>query len=232
MSDQDSSSIPRRDFVSHAALSALALGAACTQSPPSVSPAPAPGTGNASQWDDSWFKRLTARHKAVFEQPEIDYGSSVSYAARYLNGMRDAIGDTDAQVVIVIRHQAIPLLLNDAMWEKYGIGEERKLKGQGDAWATRNPVAVRRGTARPDTVASARAESNLAWMNANKHIILGCNVALLGYAGILASRAKTKEDELLAELKANMVPGTIMQPNGIYATHRAQEAGCTYIRCP
>jgi hypothetical protein len=32
------------------------------------------------------------------------------------------------------------------------------------------------------------------------------------------------------ELKANLVPGLILQPNGIYATMRAQEAGCAFMR--
>jgi intracellular sulfur oxidation DsrE/DsrF family protein len=31
-------------------------------------------------------------------------------------------------------------------------------------------------------------------------------------------------------LKANLIPGVILQPSGVYAAHRAQEAGCTYIR--
>ena len=228
MSDESTESIPRRDFVSQAALSALVLGAACTPGTmaPAATPRPAAG-GTASQWDDSWFGRLTAPHKAVFEQPEIDYGSVTSYASRYLNGMRDAIGDQNAQVVLVIRHNAIPLALNDAMWEKYGIGEERKLK-MGESFATRNPIAVRRSTNPP----TGRAESNLAWFASNGHILLGCNVALTGYAGIIAQRAKADGPQVLEELKANLVPGMIMQPNGIYATLRAQEAGCTYIRCP
>jgi intracellular sulfur oxidation DsrE/DsrF family protein len=35
---------------------------------------------------------------------------------------------------------------------------------------------------------------------------------------------------LMEEFKANLLPGVILQPNGIYATMRAQQAGCVYIR--
>jgi hypothetical protein len=33
----------------------------------------------------------------------------------------------------------------------------------------------------------------------------------------------------LARAKEEMIPGIILQPNGIFAALRAQEAGCAYI---
>ena len=35
---------------------------------------------------------------------------------------------------------------------------------------------------------------------------------------------------IFEELKANLVPGMILQPNGVYAVLRAQEAGCAFMR--
>src|SRR5438046_957580 len=158
---------PRREFVGQVTASVLALAtAACAQpatvaSPPAPAPTPTPApTGAAAnedeapvgvpraptEWDDTWFGRITAQHKAVFEQEEIDAGSATSYASRYLSGMADALGkNATAQAILVFRHRAMALVLNDAMWAKYGIGEERKLKGAGGVWMTRNPVALPRG---------------------------------------------------------------------------------------
>ena len=236
MTDDKSQPLPRRDFVSQIAVSALALagtgcatGAAASASP-SASTSSTPRPATQTTWDDSWFGRLKAKHRAVFEQPEIDMGSGPSYAVRYLTGMRDALGVDDAQAVVVLRHQAVPLVLDDAMWEKYGIGEERKLKGAGDAWQLKNPVATPRGASR--TAEPGRPQGNVPWLTANGHIVLGCNIALQAYAAIVSRKVSGQQTTIYEELRAHLLPGVIMQPNGVYATHRAQEAGCTYIRCP
>jgi len=238
-----SDSTPRREFLGQAALTAVALAAACTTPTTAAAPAsPAPTPRQApdpeettpppapTTWDNSWFDRLTAKHKAVFEQFEIDNGSAPSYATRYLNGVHAALGkDAAAQTVVVFRHQAVPLVFNDAMWEKYAIGEERKLKAQGGAWATRNPVSMSR---RANANASGEPQANVKWLIDNGHLVLGCDLAARNYSTIIAKRVNRDAKSIYAELAANILPGVIMQPNGVYATLRAQEAGCTYIRCP
>jgi len=47
-------------------------------------------------------------------------------------------------------------------------------------------------------------------------------------ANVIGDRTKTDWHTVYGELKANLVPGVILQPTGVYAVHRAQEAGCTY----
>lgn len=225
---------PRREFLGQIAASAIVLaGAACTtpaggQSGAAPSPARAGGTQTA--WDDSWVGRLTARHKAVFDSPEIDENSTLGFsqAQRYINGMRDALGagPRDVQTVVVVRHKSIPFAFNDAMWQKYALGEQAKVKS-GDAWATRNLMARGRN---PGAATSDRPQSNIEWLAANGHIILACDLATQGWASGIAERTKSTMKAVYDELRANLVPGVIMQPNGVYAVHRAQEAGCTYIR--
>jgi intracellular sulfur oxidation DsrE/DsrF family protein len=51
-----------------------------------------------------------------------------------------------------------------------------------------------------------------------------------GVASVIAEKTKTEQHVIYEELKANLVPGVILQPTGVYAVHRAQEAGCTFIR--
>jgi hypothetical protein len=196
-------------------------------------PAPAPTT--PVHWDDSWFGRLTAKHKAVFDSPQFDDGLVLSNAAGYIRGMRDAVGagETDVQTVIVMRHIAVPMIFNDAMWAKYEIGKERQIKDSSTkVWALRNPflgpAPSSNQSARPST--NARPQANLHWLAANGHILLGCDLAARGFAGQIASKTKTDSRVIYEELKANLVPGVILQPTGVYAAHRAQEAGCSYIR--
>jgi hypothetical protein len=45
---------------------------------------------------------------------------------------------------------------------------------------------------------------------------------------ILARKVKGQQRAIYEELKANLISGVILQPSGIYAVHRAQEAGCSF----
>jgi len=220
MTQSSDSPTPRREFIGQMAASAIVLAGAACASPASVAqtiatPAPAPSQPGPSQtkWDDSWTTRLTSAHKAVFDSPEIAENSTlgVLQAQRYVSGVTAALGAT-AQTVIVVRHKSIPFAFNDAMWEKYNIGESSKVK-IGDVWAKKNPLL-----------------SQLQRLSSQGHILLGCDLATQGYAAGYAEKAKTTMKAVYEELKANLIPGLILQPNGVYAVLRAQEVGCAYMR--
>lgn len=240
MSSESNEPTPRREFIGQLAASAIVLaGAACaapaagSQASSAPSPAPQPQAPSAPpHWDDSWFGRLTARHKAVFDSPEIEDGLVFFQAVGYVHGMRDALGakESDVQAVVVIRHSAIPMAFNDAMWEKYRFGKEEKVKDRNGKWATRNPFAGDPAEQSAPPGGHSRQRYDMAWLASQGHILLGCDLATRGYAGIIAQRMKGNSNAIYEELKANLVPGVILQPTGVYAAHRAQEAGCTYIR--
>ena len=241
MTTPDDHPTRRREFLGQIAASAIVLaGAACTTpavagqatTAPAPTPAPTPPAPAAPvHWDDSWFGRLTSKHKAVFDSPEIEDGAAVSHAAGYIHGMRVAIaaGENDVQTVVVMRHAGIPMVFNDTMWAKYELGKTLKVKDYpSEKWATRNPFL----TAPPTEKAppADRPQGTLAWLASHGHILLGCDLATRGYAAVIAERTKTSSHAVYEELKANLVPGVILQPTGVYAVHRAQEAGCTFIR--
>jgi len=245
----DERETPRREFLGQVAASAIVLSGAACAAPAAATqaPAPAPTAPNntnvsagsqgsppvaPSTWDDSWFGKLTAKHKAVFDSPEVNEGLVLANATGYIRGMRDAIGagENDVQTVVVIRHAAVVMLFNDAMWQKYEIGKARNVKAlRGGEFATKNEYA---GTAtpRPTDGSTDRPQPNLAWLASRGHIILGCDLAVRNLAGILARHVNGQSRAVYADMTANMLPGVILQPTGVYACHRAQEAGCTYIR--
>lgn len=235
-----SDTTPRREFLGQIASSAIVLaGTACVgplaaSAPPSPAPSMAPPPA-PTHWDDTWFARITAKHKAVFDSPEIDDGLAVSQAAGYINQMRAALDvGRDVISVLVIRHAAIPMVFNDAMWAKYEFGKEEKIKDfRTKQWATRNPyLGAAAAAAPPDSPSDKpeRAQGTLSWLAAHGQIILGCDLATRGMSTIVAQRTAQSPKAVYDEFKANLVPGLILQPSGVYAVHRAQEAGCTYIR--
>ncbi|HEY4304272.1 MAG TPA: hypothetical protein VGM82_07395 [Gemmatimonadaceae bacterium] len=208
-----------------------------TASTPTSTPAGGNRGATQTQWDNSWFDRLTAKHKAVFDSPDFAEGNILGpgQATRYINGVHDALGSSDVQTVIVVRHHAIAFAFNDAMWAKYEIGKDLKIAGDGEEWATKNPFSASRsrggrGGAAPPAGNNDRPQGNAEWLSTHGHILLGCDLATQGYAGTIASRTKGTMKTIYEELKANLVPGMILQPNGVYAALRAQEAGCVFMR--
>ena len=61
-------------------------------------------------------------------------------------------------------------------------------------------------------------------------IVLGCNVALQFFSMGLAKKANISVEEARSRAVAAMLPGVILQPSGVFACVRAQEAGCVYVR--
>jgi hypothetical protein len=58
---------------------------------------------------------------------------------------------------------------------------------------------------------------------------LGTSLALNDVGRRLAAQTKRGVDEVQKELRANLVPGAILVPSGIYALIRAQNAGCAFM---
>jgi hypothetical protein len=89
--------------------------------------------------------KLTGTRKQVFDAPEIADGTVLHQARMFFVNYQEMYKTTDADLraVLVIRHEAIPMVLNDAMWAKYPfIGQKTtKLKDtQSGMWTKRNPL--------------------------------------------------------------------------------------------
>jgi hypothetical protein len=179
-------------------------------------------------WDTSWLDRLAAaKYRVVFNASEVKDGEVRSYAASFFEDYRTVHGTTDQQTrpVIVFRRLGTPMALNDHLWERYAIGEDLKLKDPDThAFATRNVFwRARKGAAGWD------ADMALESLQRRGLISLVCNVALGNWARGRAERTKRDPESVVAEARANLIPGAILVPSGIYGLIRAQNAGCAYM---
>ena len=216
----------RREFLGQLATAAVVLaGTACAAPALATSQASAPADApvaptsstpaSKTVFDDSWVGRLTAKHKAVFDSPEINDGAAIWQAQLWAAGFKEMynLTDADTQAVLVLRHAAVPMVFNDEIWAKYQVGKLRKVKSEQGAWATANPYA-----------------KMLAEAHAKGSIILGCNLAAMSVAASIAQANKLDAETVRKDIRANLIPGALLMPSGIFAVHRAQEAGCTYLR--
>lgn len=181
----------------------------------------------ADTFDMSWTDRVTGKYRAVFDSPEPGEGGALFRAVAWCDMYKDVYGTDRREMspVVVFRHAGIPMIMGNEYWQRHDVGKQLKMRNeQGKKWATANPISTG-GQSLPDAQAKYKMETFLAAGG----IVLACGWAF----GQIVSNVRKAEglDGAAARKRAieMMVPGVIIQPNGIFAALRAQEAGCHYV---
>lgn len=213
----------RREFLTQVGLAAAAIAFDAEEM------RAASGTNGESPWDTSWLDRLAAaQYRVVFNASDIADGAAMAYASTFFDNYHEAHGTTDAQTrpVIVFRRLGTVMALNDMLWEKYSIGEDRKVNDSAThAPAKRNVFWKAAPGASPEA-----ASDKIETLHSRGMISLVCNIAAMNVGYSLAQKSGRDVEEVRREVKANLVPGAILVPSGIYALIRAQNAGCAYMQ--
>jgi hypothetical protein len=226
----DEANPTRRRFLasvagSTAALAAASLGSGELRAQGAAAAAPQGG------WDMKWLERVqSAKHRQVFDAPAMADGMALTNAIVWLRGYNEVYQTTDADMaaVIVFRHKGLPAALNDDMWARLKFGEDDKLKDPTTGEPTmRNPFF----SAKPgDKNSPVMPDGGLDSLLARGVIVLCCNLALMRHAGPLAKAEGISREAAQQALIDSVVPGVIRMPSGIFATARAEEAGCQFLR--
>lgn len=219
----------RREFVERmAAGAALMGGIPLTAMDRNVSAAVSAGAKD--QWDLSWAKRVRhAKHKAVFDSPEIESGLGVMRAGIWKAQVNEVQGVPldDIAAVAVMRHEGIVLAMNQAFWDRYGVGPMKKATGLDGSPTSTNPLLVSPGdSGLPPILANSRLEKFIAAGG----IALACNLAFeLDIVPIVMKKDGLAHDAARASALTMLMPGVIMQPSGVFSVVHAQEAGAHYV---
>ncbi|HEY4307449.1 MAG TPA: ubiquinol-cytochrome c reductase iron-sulfur subunit N-terminal domain-containing protein [Gemmatimonadaceae bacterium] len=220
----------RRDFLRHLTLATAAVGAGVAVAPLSAETIGRAGEAlsAAGTWDMSWIDELKrAQYKAVFDSTNLSGGAALDLAAGIQNDFKEVYGTDDtARMVIVMRQLGQVMAFNDDLWNRYAIGEERKVNDPVTKQpARRNPyLAVNTG----DPVWAV--DSKLVSLRARGAIFLVCNRASMNWATEAAERTKTDVEKVREDVRHGLVPGATLMPTGVFSLVRAQNAGCAYMR--
>jgi hypothetical protein len=103
------------------------------------------------------------------------------------------------------------MAFNDTIWEKYSVAQHVKARG------LQNPYL-------------SGGDASLATLRERGAILLACHMATMGQAEMMASRTGADVEAVKAEVRANLAPGVLLMPNGVFAVLCAQDAGCKYFR--
>lgn len=178
-------------------------------------------------WDLSWCERLKGKSRAVFDSPRVSEGGALYRAVMWRDQYAKVFGANKADLtpVVVFRHEAIPLIMDDEHWAHIGVGKDVEMKDpKTNKWSKKNPFSA----APADAPASAK-KYTIPGFIAEGGVVLACNLA---FAGVIAQyKEKDKVDEAEAEkrAKARIIPGVILQPSGFFAVLKAQDEGCKYM---
>ena len=170
---------------------------------------------------EHWLDKLTAKHKQLVDAYEPNDGWPLGFTHTFLATATPAGGTHGS--VLVLRHLAMPIALNDAMWAKYKIGEAFKVTDP----ATKN-TAVKNPFLKPPAGALLADDMSIDRLLARGVFVGACNVALNVLSGMLAGNAGVTKDVAAKEWMAAVLPGITVIPSGTWGVNRAQEKGCTY----
>lgn len=215
----------RRDFLGRLAAGAAAAAAGIGAAPGGLEAQALPRPVS-DKFDMSWQDRVQGKFRAVFDSPKLADGGEVWRASSWRDQVEEMYGVKDDEVasVLVIRHQGIPLVMDDAFWHRHQIGKKRKFK---DPWTGKvvpgNPMRTFEGN--PKAPASMMGNSLEGFLKRGG-IVLACNFAF----GMLVHMEREADKEHAAEARArtieHLIPGIILQPSGFFALLEAQRMGC------
>ena len=216
MLDDFNSSTPRRGFFGR--LSAAAMGLGVASLIPETAEA---GTSRAADAAlESWFGKMNGKHRAVFDAPEPNNGFPVIWPKIYILTTEGTYPGEKATPMVILRHDALPLALQDNLWAKYKLGEQFNIMAA-NVPATKSPYASITGLPIPGLGVVELLKSGI--------LIGACDVAMTVYSSAAAPKMNMKAEDVKAEWIAGMIPGVQLVPSGVMAVARAQELGAQYI---
>jgi hypothetical protein len=195
---------------------ALALSGVAAAMPEALSAATVRSASDADHWLDS----LKGKHKQLVDAFNPNDGWPLGFAHTFL--ATQGPGET-AGAVIVMRHWAMPMALQDSIWAKYKIGEALKVIDP----TTKQP-AVKNPFLKPKPGALLVDDMAVDRLLARGVIVGACSVALAVLSNAYAKNAGVSPEEAKKEWTAGIIPGITLIPSGTWGVNRAQEKGCTY----
>jgi intracellular sulfur oxidation DsrE/DsrF family protein len=222
--------VARRSFLSRFGAGMTMLGAATAAGDPAEAQSAGSGTWQPGRHaQDDWLDQVPGRHRFVFDTTSpAGFGAALLYANNFFlaNQAGYGLGNADAAVVIVARHNSTQFAYADAIWAKYGTPIARGADFEDPKTKERPVINVYNAPGYGALLPSGGTTLD-ALVKRGVHFAV-CQMATRRIAGVIAAAAGGTADAVFDELAANLIPNAHMVPAGIVALNRAQERGYTF----
>ena len=233
MSDNNSTPVARRSFLTRLGAGISVAGASLVAGVPLAAAQSSTGAAGrfqaARHTQDDWMDQVPGKHRLVFDTMEAPgFGAALLYSNNFYVASESGYGlkDPDTAVIIIARHFATPFAYKDAMWMKYGamLTGVTKLN---DPKTKQPPTFNLYNAAGYDDLASMGTTVDTL---VKRGVQFGvCQMATTFFSGMLAKASGGNAEAIYKELVANLVPNAHMVPAGIVAVNRAQERGYSLV---
>ncbi len=170
------------------------------------------------------FKSMKGKHRIVFDVTAFHSGAALAWGETFMNTNNETgTPDTGLNVVIILRSMAIGMALNDAMWEKYKLGEIYKIDDP-----TAKTPSVRNLFTNVKIEELMEPSMSIDVLQKRGVLVGVCSKAIQGNSEHIAEKLNLKADDVHKDLLMNIIPDVHLMPSGIWAVGRAQEHGCAY----
>lgn len=178
---------------------------------------------------DEWFKKIKGKHRIVFDVTKPNDLMPFAWPRVFLlTNQATGTMASDCNVVVVLRHDAIPYAFQSDLWAKYHFGEVFKAEDP----ATKQP-SVRNPFWQPGKEDFKIPGIGVVQIGINELQESGvmfcvCDAAMTVYSAAVAGKMQLDAAEVKKEWVAGLLPGIQVMPSGVWAVGRAQEHGCSY----
>jgi intracellular sulfur oxidation DsrE/DsrF family protein len=228
MSEHEKNQTSRRGFLGSIATGAAAMGFATLSPLQELHASPTTTSSTAGDPEDV-FRNLKGKHRIVFDVTEPNGMMPFAWPRVFLlTNMMTGTPEKENNVVVILRHDAIPYALPDELWQKYNFGEMFKIDDPATSKrSTRNPFWMpAKGAYKIPGFGEVAIGINELQSSGVQFVV--CNAALTVYSAVVADQTKQKAEDVLNEWKSKVLPGITVVPSGVWAVGRAQENKCAY----
>lgn len=176
---------------------------------------------------DLWLKNLDGKYGQFFDATAPAGGIPLIHVMNYYDTYNKAynVADKDIDAVLTFYGMTTFYALNDAMWQKYALGEFLDTKGADGQAATANPWR-----ANPTIIGMQIPAASIEALQKRGATFIVCNNALTIFSGLVAQKRGLDPAAVYADMKANILPGVELIPGMVIAVEQAQDAGLAYHR--
>jgi len=213
----------RRQFLGRLAAGAATMGLASLADPLTLAAEPVSPLPDEKSFEE-WLGRIKGKHKQVFDSMMPDNGMPLAWSRVFLMSNKQlGVPESECTAVLVLRHDSIPLAMEDRLWAKYKFGEMFHVHD----WGTTTP-SVRNAFWKPQPNTLPLPGMGLNELLDSGVLVGVCDMALTVYSQMAAEKMKMSAEECKKEWVSGVFPGVQIIPSGVIAVNRAQERGCTY----
>jgi len=178
---------------------------------------------------DDWMDELKGKHRAVFDVAAHKNGKPLTQAKSYLDAWRDGfkVPEHDLNLIIGVHGEAIPIVLSDALWARYKIGEQYEVidggtKGPG----LRNLFSAQNA----DAGGLVTPEQSVEDLQRRGVRFVICMNTIAGATKKLSGAGLGAAEEIRTALLGGLLPRVITVPAMLVTLTQLQERGVRYLK--